>query len=108
MLQHSGDNELQEDVLKKELCIGCGACVELCPYFKYHKGKTSQLFPSTLEHGRCYAYCPKAEVDLDDLSQKLFKRPYDGSPLGNVHAVLAARSGEKASKGTFHRRRLTS
>jgi coenzyme F420 hydrogenase subunit beta len=101
MLQHAGANELLEDVHKKELCIGCGACVDLCPYFKNYKGKTSQLFPCTLEHGRCYSYCPKAEVDLDYLSQNLFDQPYDGSPLGNVHAVLAARAGENAPRGTF-------
>ena len=101
MLQHAGANELQEDVHKKELCIGCGACVELCPYFKNHKGKTSQLFPCTLEHGRCYAYCPKVEVDLGYLSQKLFNRPYDGSPLGHVRDVLAARAGGNAPRGTF-------
>jgi coenzyme F420 hydrogenase subunit beta len=101
MLQHAGANELLEDVHKRDLCIGCGACVEICPYFKNFKGKTSQLFPCTLEQGRCYAYCPKTEVNLDYLSQKLFRQPYDGSPLGNVHNVLAARAGEKAPKGTF-------
>ena len=33
-----GPNELVEEVLKREFCIGCGACVNLCPYFKsYHR-----------------------------------------------------------------------
>ena len=63
-MQLFGSNELIEDVHKRNLCIGCGACVDLCPYFKNYKGKTSQLFPCTLEQGRCYAYCPKAEVDI--------------------------------------------
>ena len=34
MAQILGASELIEDVHKRELCIGCGACVELCPYFK--------------------------------------------------------------------------
>jgi coenzyme F420 hydrogenase subunit beta len=101
MMQKAGANELIEDVHKRDLCIGCGACVELCPYFKNYKGKTSQLFPCTLEQGRCYAYCPKAEVNPDDLSQKIFNRPYDGSPLGNVQEVVAARAGQKAPTGVF-------
>ena len=101
MLQNAGANELLEDVHERDLCIGCGACVELCPYFKNYKGKTSQLFPCTLEQGRCYAYCPKTEVNPDYLSQKLFSQPYDGSPLGNVNTVLAARAGEKAPRGAF-------
>ena len=96
-----GSNELLEDVHKRQLCIGCGACVDICPYFKNFKGKTAQLFPCTLEQGRCYAYCPKAEVDLDALSQEIRGVPYDGSPLGNYREVLAARAGGKMKKGAF-------
>jgi len=96
-----GSNELLEDVHKRELCIGCGACVDICPYFKNYKGKTAQLFPCTLEQGRCYAYCPKAEVDLDALSQAIRGVPYDGSPLGDYREVLAARAGGKMKKGAF-------
>jgi coenzyme F420 hydrogenase subunit beta len=75
--------------------------VDICPYFKNYKGKTAQLFPCTLEQGRCYAYCPKAEVDLDALSQHLRDVPYDGSPLGSYRTVLASRAGEKIKKGAF-------
>ena len=96
-----GANELLEDVHKRELCIGCGACVDICPYFKNYKGKTTQLFPCTLEQGRCYGYCPKAEVDLDALSQAIRGVPYDGSPLGDYREVLAARAGGKMKKGAF-------
>ncbi|MGD8738918.1 MAG: Coenzyme F420 hydrogenase/dehydrogenase, beta subunit C-terminal domain [Desulfobacterales bacterium] len=96
-----GSNELLEDVHKRELCIGCGACVDICPYFKNYKGKTARLFPCTLEQGRCYAYCPKAEVDLDALSQAIRGVPYDGSPLGDYREVLAARAGGKMKKGAF-------
>jgi coenzyme F420 hydrogenase subunit beta len=53
-----GPRELIEDVFKKDLCIGCGACVELCPYFKNYKGKTAMLYPCTLSRGRCFAFCP--------------------------------------------------
>jgi coenzyme F420 hydrogenase subunit beta len=101
MPQIMGSSELLEDVHKRDLCIGCGACVELCPYFKNYKGKTAQLFPCTLEQGRCYAYCPKAEVNLDELTQTITNQPYDGSPLGSYIDVRAARAGEKLAKSTF-------
>jgi coenzyme F420 hydrogenase subunit beta len=96
-----GSDELVADVHKKQLCIGCGACVEICPYFKNYKGQTARLFPCTLEQGRCYAYCPKAEVDLDALSQQIRGVPYDGSALGNFREVLAARAGGQIQKSKF-------
>ena len=99
MPQLFGSNELLEDVHKRDLCIGCGACVDLCPYFKNFKGKTSQLFPCTLEQGRCYAYCPKAEVDLNELTRQTRGVDYDGSPLGSYRTVLSARAGDKMPKG---------
>jgi coenzyme F420 hydrogenase subunit beta len=101
MPQVWGPKELMEDVHKRELCIGCGACVDICPYFKNYKGKTSQLFPCTLDQGRCFAYCPKAEVDLDHLSRQICGVPYDGSPLGNYRQVLAGRAGRRMERASF-------
>jgi ferredoxin len=88
MAQIFGAAELMEDVHNRELCIGCGGCVDLCPYFRNYKGRTSQLFPCTLEQGRCFAYCPKAEVDLNELTRKIRRVDYDGSPLGVYRKVL--------------------
>lgn len=96
-----GSVELLEDVHQRDLCIGCGACVDLCPYFKNYRGKTSQLFPCSLEQGRCFAYCPKAEVDLNGLSQKILRVDYDGSPLGPYRKVLASRAGTQMKRGAF-------
>ncbi|MGD9056725.1 MAG: Coenzyme F420 hydrogenase/dehydrogenase, beta subunit C-terminal domain [Desulfobacterales bacterium] len=101
MPQIMGSRELLTDVHERDLCIGCGACVDICPYFKNYKGKTAQLFPCTLEQGRCYAYCPKAEVDLNALYQTLQGAPYAGSPLGDFTQVLAARATGKLRKGPF-------
>ena len=96
-----GSSELLADVHARDLCIGCGACVDICPYFKNYKGKTAQLFPCSLEQGRCYAYCPKAEVDLDALYQAIQGAPYSGSPLGAIRQVLAARATGKLRNGAY-------
>jgi len=101
MSQVYGSAELLEDVHQRDLCIGCGACVDLCPYFKNYRGKTSQLFPCTLEQGRCFAYCPKAEVDLNALTRKIWHVDYDGSPLGPYRKVLASRAGIQMDRGAF-------
>ncbi|MBN2282404.1 MAG: Coenzyme F420 hydrogenase/dehydrogenase, beta subunit C-terminal domain [Deltaproteobacteria bacterium] len=96
-----GPNELIEDVINKNLCIGCGACIELCPYFRSYKGRTAMLFPCTKEEGRCYAFCPKIEVDLDRLSEFFFQAPYSGAPLGRYRSIHTAKAGPKADAGDF-------
>ena len=96
-----GPKELRQDVQLQDLCIGCGACVALCPYFKNYKGKTSMIFDCTLAEGRCFAYCPKTEVDLNALALHYWKTPYGGHPLGPYQKVYAARAGKKMVQGQF-------
>lgn len=100
-LRIQGARELYEEVIEKGLCIGCGACVELCPYFRSHKGRTARLFPCDLEKGRCHAYCPQTDVDADALSRSLRGEPYRDQPLGACRDVMAARAGTKAPSGAF-------
>ncbi len=96
-----GPKELLEDVLQRSLCVACGACVDLCPYFKTHRGRTAMLFPCTLDVGRCYAYCPRAEVDLDALSNWRWGRPYQTSALGPYRDIRVARAGRRMPERGF-------
>ncbi len=96
-----GATELESGVLSKDFCIGCGACIELCPYFKTFQGKTAQLFPCTIEKGRCFAYCPKIEVDLDELSQRYFGKPYEMEPIGAYLDIKKSKAGKSAPEGSF-------
>ncbi len=96
-----GSSELLADVLRNELCIGCGACVSLCPYFRSYNGKTAMLFPCTQEQGRCFAYCPKVEVDLDGVSQSIFDAPYSMEPLGRSISIMMSRAKSRAAGNNY-------
>jgi coenzyme F420 hydrogenase subunit beta len=97
----NGQTELQKAVLDSDLCTGCGACIDLCPYFRSYKGRTAILFPCNLSQGRCFAYCPKVAVDMDYLSKKFFGRPYHEDPLGSYRTIMISRAGEKIERAGF-------
>lgn len=101
-MQILGSAELTEDVQKKGLCVNCGTCVGQCPYFMSHNGRIAMLFSCTMPEGRCYANCPKTEVDHEKLTQSLFDKGYDGSPLGRYIEIKKGRAGSKMrSEGEF-------
>jgi coenzyme F420 hydrogenase subunit beta len=100
-MKHFGAGKLVDSVIQAGLCCGCGACINLCPYFQSYRGKTAALFPCNLETGRCFAYCPKIELDPDGLSRFLFNKPYDGSPLGAFRSIHISRAGAKVKKKAF-------
>jgi len=94
MMKYSGGpQDLIQDVQETGRCIGCGACVEICPYFKHYRGLTVPVFSCDLEAGRCFAHCPKIETDLNELSQRLRGRSYEGLDLGVYRSLHAARAG---------------
>jgi len=100
-MQIAGFKELTEQVLDKDLCTVCGACVGMCPYLKIHAGKLAGIFECDLEKGRCFAHCPKTDVDFEQLAQSYFQQSYKGEPLGIYRSITAAKAGERIGAGGF-------
>jgi coenzyme F420 hydrogenase subunit beta len=90
-----GLDELSRRVLDKGLCAACGACCEGCPYLTAFKGKTVVLDKCTIEHGRCFQYCPMTFFNADDVSQALFGVPNDHSGIGHYREVVASRATDR-------------
>jgi coenzyme F420 hydrogenase subunit beta len=91
-----GPQDLEREVIKTDLCVLCGACLGLCPYFRAHRGKIVLTDSCNLARGRCYAFCPRTPTDLDGLSRRTFGKPYSPDPLGEHRRVVMARSQDKA------------
>jgi len=56
-----GQHRLVEGVIKKGLCVRCGACVSLCPYMDYFDGKVVVMDQCQAETWRCLQLCPVAD-----------------------------------------------
>jgi coenzyme F420 hydrogenase subunit beta len=100
-MKNTGSEAVVSHVIDKGMCIGCGGCVNLCPYFKSFRGVTSQLFSCNLEQGRCFSFCPKIEVDLDALSGFVHGQPYPEDALGPRLSLHVSRAGKAAPSGRF-------
>jgi coenzyme F420 hydrogenase subunit beta len=89
---NKGLKALEEKVLNQGLCAACGACLSLCPYLRSWKGRVVKLDDCNLEEGRCFAYCPRTEVDLDKVYQGVFGKSYEEIELGPFRRLMMARA----------------
>jgi coenzyme F420 hydrogenase subunit beta len=89
---NKGLKGLEERVLSQNLCTACGACLSLCPYLRSWQGRVVKLHDCGLDEGRCFAYCPRTEVDLDGIYQKGFGLKYEKIEIGPVRKILMARA----------------
>jgi coenzyme F420 hydrogenase subunit beta len=89
---NKGLKALEEKVFNQDLCAVCGACLSLCPYLRSWKGRVVKLDDCNLEEGRCFAYCPRTEIDLDEVHQGIFGKNYEEIEVGPVRKIMMARA----------------
>lgn len=84
--------ELVSEVIKRDLCTLCGASVGWCPYSIEHNGQILLRDICDLPQGRCSIYYPRISLDLEKLSENIFKIPYTWEGIGAVKAIFVART----------------
>jgi len=89
---NKGLKALEEKVFGNDQCTACGACLSLCPYLRSWKGRVVKLDDCNLEEGRCFAYCPRTEVDLDEVYQRIFGKNYEEIEIGPFKRIVMARA----------------
>lgn len=87
-----GIKELFEEVIDQGLCTGCGACITHCPYVVPYEGRIVVLDRCHMSEGDCYKHCPRTYTDMDMLSNKMFRVPYDDKEIGHALEIGMARS----------------
>ncbi|MBN1277138.1 MAG: Coenzyme F420 hydrogenase/dehydrogenase, beta subunit C-terminal domain [Deltaproteobacteria bacterium] len=61
--KYEGQHTLIEKVINKGLCVRCGACVGLCPYFDYFDGTVIVMDKCSADTWRCLQVCPVADFE---------------------------------------------
>jgi len=98
--QKLGQAWIKSSVIAQDLCTGCGACVNLCPYQKIHRDHTIHLHLCDRDDGRCRNYCPRSPVKLDSLRKALFD-PGDFIPeLGTFKGLYLTRATDTSIRST--------
>jgi coenzyme F420 hydrogenase subunit beta len=89
---------LVDEVIKRDLCALCGACVGLCPYFITHNGRVVLRDSCDLPQGRCTTFCPRVSLDLEEINRTIFGIPYSWHGFGTIKAIFMARSAHAKIK----------
>lgn len=93
-MESSACQMLVDEVISRDLCTLCGACVGMCPYFLAYQGRIVLRDTCNLAQGRCRLHCPRTSFDPHAASQALFGKPYVWDDLGAVREILMVRSGD--------------
>ena len=89
-----GQNRLLKEVVDQGLCVNCGACVGLCPYFNYFDGKVVVIDHCLSDVGRCLQVCPRAGFE----KTAPYSREHGHGSTGDVGPcikILEARAGNE-------------
>jgi len=90
----NGQCQLIDKVINKGICVTCGACVGLCPYFDYFDGRVVVMDRCTSDTWRCLQICPRADYDETSLD-KIIKKQDQISEIGSFKKIFMARSSQE-------------
>ena len=83
-----------DKVISQGICVKCGACVNLCPYFDYFDGRIVVTDECQADTWRCLQVCPRADYDETSLDQEGAAQG-DRSEIGPFKEIFIARAKEK-------------
>lgn len=89
----NGQALLIEKVLNQGTCVGCGACVGLCPYFHYFDGKVVVIDRCHADTWRCLQLCPRA--GYEETSPHPAGTTAGNGEIGPHREIIMARTKDK-------------
>jgi coenzyme F420 hydrogenase subunit beta len=95
--------QLEDSVIRSELCTQCGACVNICPYFVAYQDRILSLHHCDKQSGACTEVCPRTPTDFDNLRNLIFDAEDMTPEIGAVKGFYITRStDEKIRESSQH------
>lgn len=86
-----GQCQLIDKVIDQGICVTCGGCVGICPYFDYYEGKVVVMDRCQSDTWRCLQLCPRADYE-DTSLDRMVSDGARSTPIGTFKEILVARS----------------
>lgn len=103
MNQNYATDHLQKHIIDAGLCTGCGACVNICPYYACHNDRTVVIDQCTITDGACIDICPRMPTDFAALRNLFFDRKDFTPEAGTVKTFYITRAvDEKIRRKAQH------
>jgi coenzyme F420 hydrogenase subunit beta len=93
-----GQCELVDKVINQGICVKCGACVNLCPYFDYYDGRIVVTDDCHAETWRCLQLCPRGDCDETSLGKEGVAQE-ERSEIGPFREIFVARANNEEIRG---------
>lgn len=86
---------LQKNIIDAGLCTGCGACVNICPYYALANDRIAVIDQCTLTDGSCVDICPRTPTDFAAMKRLLFDEKNVAFETGAIKAFYITRAADQ-------------
>ncbi len=95
--------ELESRIIDQGLCVNCGACEGMCPYWHSVRGRMMHDYECSREAGRCVGFCPRMATDIEALRDKFFDPETVVPGIGPYRGLYLTRAAApEIRKGSQH------
>jgi len=94
MKVEKSSQDLESEVIYSGLCIHCGSCNAFCPHmdFKKETGQAYVIDECAETVGLCYNSCPRTDLPLSKIEEKLFGQTRIDLALGFYKDIIQVKS----------------
>ncbi|MHA1338496.1 MAG: Coenzyme F420 hydrogenase/dehydrogenase, beta subunit C-terminal domain [Promethearchaeota archaeon] len=92
--------DLESEIIFNGLCAHCGTCGAFCPHIQYYEEGPDAGLPKVLDScmenvGVCYNSCPRANLNVGELEQKMYGKNREDPILGVYLEKMLVKKGKK-------------